>query len=439
MRLLYEIIFTAAFFLSWPFYFLKMWKRGNWRRGFGERFARYDHKVKQAVTNAQVLWLHGVSVGEVNMGIQLIRHLEPRLPHFRIIFSTTTSTGMSEMRRQLPAHVVKIYYPIDRRKWTRRALATLHPSVVVLLESEIWPNFLWNAKRRGIPCLLLNARMSENSYRGYRRLGFLFRSLFGQFAAVSTQTDEEKQRLIGLGCRPEAVHVVGSLKFDSVDLDLKRPINVGQLLRQCGVSEKALILFGGSTHPGEEKMLIDIYRRLKPRFPDLFLVLVPRHAERGGSVGDELEEAGLKFIYRNQITPKTDLKDRQLDCLLVNTTGELRFFYECADVVFVGGSLTTPTGQNPIEPASLGKPVLFGPGMRDFYYIVLSFLKANAAIEVKTPEELETQVTRLLEDPQLREDMGRRALNVIKQNRGALERTMDLILEQLPAGEDTDD
>ena len=179
-------------------------RRGNWREGFGQRFGKYNTKLKQAMTNRHVLWIHAVSVGEVNLCTQLIRALEPRLPNVKIVVSTTTTTGMGELQKKLPTHVSKIYYPIDRRKYVARALATIHPEAVVLVEAEIWPNFIWRARNAASRVFLVNARLSERSYRGYRRFGFLFRPLFARFTGVGAQNESDAARLRSLGCRPEA-------------------------------------------------------------------------------------------------------------------------------------------------------------------------------------------------------------------------------------------
>ena len=216
MQTFYNILFTIFFLLSAPYYFMKLWRRGNWRKNFSQRFGRYNAKVKQSITNRHMLWIHAVSVGEVNLCTQLIRALEPRVPNLKIIVSTTTTTGMGELKRNLPSHILKIYYPIDRHKYVRRALSTLHPEAIVLIEAEIWPNFLWQAKSRGIPTFLINARLSERSFRGYKLFGFLFRQIFASFAGVGAQNEADAAKLRQLGCRPDAIHVVGSLKFDGV-------------------------------------------------------------------------------------------------------------------------------------------------------------------------------------------------------------------------------
>lgn len=429
VRTIYNILFTTFFLLASPYYFWRMRRRGNWLDGFFQRFGSYDVKTKQAVTNRHILWLHAVSVGEVNLCTQLIRALEPRLPNVKIIVSTTTTTGMGELKKKLPMHISKIYYPIDRRKYVARAIATLRPRAIVLVEAEIWPNFIWRAKRQEIPLFLVNARLSERSFRGYKRFGFLFRSLFAEFDGVGAQNEVDADRLRKLGCRPEVIRVVGNLKFDAARIEERRVLNVAALMAQLGVPADAQLLVAGSTHPGEEAILADVTQRLRTRFPKLFLILVPRHFERCREVGRELQTRGIKFAYRSEVTAHTQHRAGELDCLLVNTTGELKFFYEPATVIFVGKSLTAQGGQNPIEPGALGKPILFGPNMQNFADVARSFVANDGAVQVKDAAELESQLAALLRDAARREQLGQNALKVVRENLGAIERTVEMILE----------
>ena len=431
MRTLYNILFLVFFALSSPYYFWRLRRRGDWLRGFGQRFASYDPSVKQALTNRDIIWLHAVSVGEVNLCTQLINALEPRVPNVKIVVSCTTTTGMAELRRRLPTRITKIYYPLDRRKYVRRALATFDPKVIVLVEAEIWPNFLWRARDLKIPLFLANARLSDRSYPRYKKFGWLFRPLFASFTGVGCQNEEDAQRLRDVGCRPECVQVVGNLKFDAAKLNEQRKLDVRGLLRQIGVADDALILVAGSTHDGEELLLADMAARLRQKFPNLFLVLVPRHFERCNDLGLKLKARGVKFILRNAIFANTQLRAGEVDCLVVNTTGELKFFYEPASVVFVGKSLTSVGGQNPIEPGAQGKAIVFGPHMQNFADITRSFLKKNAAVQVKNPEELERALTELLANPTRRDALGRAALEIVAENLGAVERTVDMILPEL--------
>jgi 3-deoxy-D-manno-octulosonic-acid transferase len=435
MRTLYNILFSIFFVLSSPYYFRRMRRRGNWRQGFRERFGRYDGNLKQALTNRQVIWVHAVSVGEVNLCTQLIRALELRLPNVKFVVSTTTTTGMAELKHRLPAHISKIYYPIDRRNFVGRALAVINPEAIVLVEAEIWPNFLWRAHDLRIPVFLANARLSDRSFPRYKRFGFLFRPLFAGLAGVGAQNEEDAARLREVGCRPEAIHVIGNLKFDAARLDERRALDVPALLRQIGAPDHAPILVGGSTHDGEELMLAEIARRLRARFPELLLILVPRHFERSSEVGWQLSERGVKFVYRNAISANTRLTDGEAECLLVNTTGELRFFYERATVVFVGKSMAAIGGQNPIEPAALGKAMVFGPNMQNFADIARNFVAKNGAVQVQDPEALETAIAGLLSDDDRRTELGRNAQRIVRDNLGAVDRTVEMILKELGGGE----
>jgi len=435
MRLAYNILLTVFFCLSAPYYLVKMWRRGNWRPGFRQRFGKFSSKVKQSLTNSHVLWLHAVSVGEVNLCTQLISVLESRIPNTRIVVSTTTSTGMGELQRRLPAHIVKIYYPIDRKKWVHRALSVIHPEAVVLVEAEIWPNFIWRLRDKRIPLFLVNARLSNRSYRGYKRFGFLFRPLFASFTGVGAQNETDAGRLRELGCTAESVHVVGNLKFDAAQLNERRLIDVPDLLRRLGVPEGAPVIVAGSTHAGEEAILGGQFKRLRQQFPELFLIIVPRHFERGKDAGRDLDSKGVKFVYRSEITASTRFQPNEIECLLVNTTGELKYFYEHATIIFVGKSLSAHGGQNPIEPGALGKPIVFGPNMENFAAVVEAFLRNDGAIQVRDASGLEAAIGELLADPGRREQLGRNALKVVRENRGSIERTVDMIVKHLEGGD----
>lgn len=431
MRLLYNLVFNVGFVLSAPFYFLKLWRRGGWREGFGERFGTYSSKLKQSLTNRRVIWIHGVSVGEANLAALLTRALEDRLPNHKFVVTTTTTTGMGELRRKLPQAVDKVYYPIDRRPWVRRAAAVLRPEALILVEAELWPNMLWHARRRKLPVMLVNARISDRSFPRYRRFGFLFRDLFAGLAGVTAQNARDVERLVRLGCRADRVHAVGSLKFEGAPPVDDRVLDVPRLLRQAGMPEGAPVLLAGSTHDGEEAVLAAMFQRLRQRHPGLYLVVVPRHFERARSVGAQLSRAGLKYVYRSEVRFAEPAQPGSSNCLLVNSTGELRHFYPHATVVFVGKSLVGRGGQNPIEPAEAGRPVVFGPHMRNFHDIASRLLEADAAVQVRNAAGLEEALDRLLGDPERREELGRHARGVVEANRGALERTVEIVLSTL--------
>jgi 3-deoxy-D-manno-octulosonic-acid transferase len=432
MRLLYNILFPVGFVLMLPIYLLHLLRRGNWQQGFWQRFGCYDSNLQQQLTNRHVIWLHAVSVGEVNLLAHLFRELEHRLPQMKFVASATTSTGMAELRRRLPASVSKVYYPVDFRGSVRRALRYLAPRTVVLIEAEIWPNFLWTLRDRRTPVFLVNARLSERSFRRYRRFPRVFGPIFRAFAGVGAANEADAARLRELGCRPECVQVVGNMKFDAAPEDRTRtPLNVPALLSKLHVPADAPVIVAGSTHAGEEAILAEVCRNLRKKHPQLFLILVPRHQERTREVIRDLDKLGVNYALRSEVPGMGDGDGHGCECLVVNTTGELRFFYTAATAVFVGKSLTAEGGQNPIEPGALGKPILFGPNMQNFKSISEELVAKNGALRVHNAAELEQQFEALLSDPARRTEMGRNAQEIIRQNQGALHLTVEMILHEL--------
>jgi 3-deoxy-D-manno-octulosonic-acid transferase len=329
----------------------------------------------------------------------------------------------------MPPEVRKVYYPTDLYFSVRRALNTFRPRAIVLVEAELWPNLLWQANGRGIPLFLINARLSDRSLRGYKRAGFIFRPIFNTFRAVGCQSEGDANRLKELGFAAN-IKAVGNLKFDAAKPGPSK-FDATKLLRQIGVTEKSKVLVAGSTHDGEEAVLADIIQQLRKEFPELFLVLVPRHFERTKDVVAELKQRNVRFILRSEITAETTFAPGSFDCLLVNTTGELKAFYETASLVFIGKSLTAHGGQNPIEPAALGKAIVTGPNMENFRSIMAAFRDNDAIVAVADAAALRDKFAELLKDDSKRAQLGKRALAVVDSNSGATARTVDLITGSL--------
>lgn len=429
--LAYNLLFAVVIVLAAPFYLWKMWRRGNWRPGFFQRFGIYDRALKARLrAEKPIIWMHAVSVGEVNLGVALLKELRARMPDHRWLVSTTTSTGMAELQRRLPDDVEKIYYPIDFDCCVRSAMRAISPQMIVLVEAEMWPNLVWMARDRGIPVSLVNARLSGSSYRGYLRAAFLFAPLYGSLAAVGAQTEGDVERWVRLGCRPDRVHVTGNIKFDSVATDPPGLIDAGKILRDLGVGPEAKIIVGGSTHAGEERILAEAFVQLAKEIDDLFLVVVPRHMERGSRAASDIADAGLRVVRRSEIAADSGSLSCRPDCLLVDSTGELMDFYDLADVVFVGKSITAKGGQNPLEPAALGKPVVFGPNMGNFREIVRILLNEKGAEIVGTVPEIVDRLRKILTEPAVSDSMGQAARQAVGMNRGSLRKTGDLLVNK---------
>lgn len=424
MKLLYNILFLIFFIFTAPYYFWRLWRRGNWQRNFSQRFGHYSSAIGDTLKGKHIIWFHAVSVGEVNLCVQLILRFVQYFPEYHIIASTTTTTGMAELEKKLPISITKIYYPIDWIGSVKKALNAFHPEAIILIEAEIWPNFLWESSARNIPLYLFNARLSDRSFRRYLKAKFIFQNIFKNFTAIGVQDQNDKEHLLALGASPDSITITGNLKFDGASLVLDHRLDVPAMLDKLGIQRDAPILVAGSTHAGEEVLLAEMALRLKKQFPHFFLVLVPRHFERCKSIVPELKATGISFVLRSEIEKATMSKP---DCILVNSTGELRYFYGVATLAFIGKSITAKGGQNPIEPAALGKPVLFGPNMQNFTSIVRTFLKNKAVVQVGNIQELEQQIVLLLSNSKLCHSLGENARTTVIENQGGVERSVEIL------------
>ena len=427
MRLLYNILFPFLFVIGAPYYFWKLVRRGNWRPHFGERFGAYGQLAGE-LKDHQVLWLHAVSVGEANLAVQLVEALQPQIVDWKFVVSTTTTTGRAELERKLPEGVRVVYYPIDWLPFVGRAFRAMNPAAIVLVEAEIWPNLFWQATRAKVPMHLVNARLSEKSARGYEKWSFIFNPLFASLESVGVHHEADAKRLEAVGSIPDAITVTGNLKFDQAASPPAGGFDAASVLAQLGVSERPVLL-GGSTFDGEEAILAEHLPRWQEACPELFLIVVPRHCERAAAVEAVLQNAGLQVARRTELENSTE----KTDVLLVDTTGELKAFFEVATIVFMGKSLTAQGGQNPIEPAAVGKPVLFGPFMQNFAAVTRQLLEAEGAVQVADEAELAAVVDQLLADEVRRQRLGAAAREVVEANQGATQRTAEYLGKALRA------
>ena len=430
IRLLYNILFPVGLLLFLPGYLLKMRRRGNYRRNFGQRFGLYEPAVKARLANgAAPTWIHAVSVGEVAIALKLARELRRLDPHFRCVLTTTTPTGFALATTEVRDWMQVLYNPLDFLPVVRRALAVIRPVRLVLVEAEVWPNLAAETHRRRIPIALVNARLSPRSERRFRRFRSVVAPVFRCLDLVCVQEANDSARWENLGVDRARIRHVGSIKYDPVDgeSDASTPLAV---LRSHGIDPAAQpILFGGSTHRGEEEILADVFLRSRAQFRALKLILAPRHVERTREVLAQLEARGLRVALRSIGVSTEATAVAAPDCLLLDTTGELRNWYAVATVVFMGKSLTTTGGQNPVEPILAGKPVLFGPHMENFATLAQSLLATGAAVEVTDAEALARSCVELLGDPAKRDEVVSRAAVVLAAHRGATERTARLLLE----------
>lgn len=445
MQVLYTIVYTLGFMLLSPAFLYKMWKRGKYRENFLQRFGRYAPKLRArfADKRGRRCWIQAVSVGEVNVALVFIRELQRQLPDCDIALSTTTSTGYALACERLPAEVALLYFPQDFPWCVRRAYNLVRPDFVVLMESELWPNFIWAGARRGVPIFLVNARMSPRSARRFRRVRWLFGAVARHLTLVCAQSADNAAayRGLGLGVPADRVQVTGNLKYDiALPQAAERQFDPAMVLAAAGVKPGQPVLVAGSTHPGEEEILFDLVAGLRRKFPELFLVLVPRHVERTPEIVELAKRKNVGLVLRTScgtgiMAAQSSVRDGRdahpTDCLLVNTTGELRWFYEVATVIFVGKSLVGQGGQNIVEAAASGHPVVFGPHMENFKAIAAEFVAAGAGVQVQDAEGLATAVAELLASADRRRQVAEAAREVIQANLGATARTVGLIAKRL--------
>jgi len=426
---IYNVLFTIGYVLLLPRFLLRMWRRGGYGKGFLQRLAVYGPDVLGQLRIGPRIWVHAVSVGEIYVALRFMEQLRASAPNTRFVLTTTTSTGRAVAGQKLCPEDVLLYFPADFPCIVRRVLNVMRPRAVVLTESELWPNLIRIAESKNIPVVLINGRISESSFRGYKLLRVFSKRALGSVALFLVQAPQDQRRLVKLGAAEEKIHVVGTAKYDVVESDGEGAQKARQILDASGFSPGSLIMLGGSTWAGEEAVLLDVYERLRGSFGRLKVVLVPRHAERRGEVEAEIARRGLSYLRRSEVTEgpgRVEGSESGVDVLLVDTTGELRNFYAHASVIFVGKSLASRGGQNVIEPASLGKPIVVGPHMENFPVVVSDFLSAKALIQVADTNALERAFRNLLADADLREQYGQRAQAVVRSKRGALARSVEL-------------
>ena len=425
---LYQFLFTIGFLLMLPKFLLRMRRRGGYGAHFAERLGSYAPDVAARLAETPRIWVHAVSVGEIYVALGLIAEWRRRRPADRFVLSVTTSTGRALAEKNLPKEDVLVYFPVDFPPVVRRAMRAIRPRALILIECELWPNLLRRAARAGVPIALINGRISERSFRGYRKLRVFTRRLLPLAGRLCVQTAADRDRLLELGAPADRLVVTGSAKYEVAQRDADAEAKARAALRALGWPEDAPVLLGGSTWPGEEEALLDLLRELRGAFPALRLVIAPRHAERTESILPLLCARGLSVARRSRPEPGAATPD----VFLLDTTGELKNFYAAADVIFVGKSLAEHGGQNPIEPALCGRAIVVGPNMENFPAVMADFLQAEALVQVRDADGLERAARALLADPARRVNLGNRAVDLVREKSGALGRTADLLEELIP-------
>jgi len=417
MFILYNLLFFIGFILYFPF----LWLKGKVHGDFLTRFGWWPAALSADLQAKENIWIHAVSVGEILAVQGFIAQLKERYPRHRIVLSTVTTTGY-QLAGSKFKDIKIIFTPLDFNFAAEQYVRRIRPKIYINAETEIWPNLFRALQRAGVPIVVVNGRISDKSLGGYRAIKFFIKKILSWVNIFCMQNQEAADRIIELGALPAKVRVIGNMKFDDV---LQPKILAPQDL---GLPGGAWLWVAGSTHPGEEEIVLDVLRSLSREFQQLRLVIAPRHVERTDDVLNVVRQKGFSPLKFSQLTQAPWEPNR---VLVVDTIGQLRSLYGLAEVVFVGKSLTAQGGQNIIEPAFFGKPVIVGPNMQNFQDITELFKKAGAILQVKDAENLKYELERLLNDPGRRKLMGTAAREVVQKSQGATARTMNVVGEIL--------
>ncbi len=413
-------LYTLCLYLATPFLFLRLaWlgaRHPGYRRAWPERLGY----IQLAERGRPRLWVHAVSVGEAQAAAVLVRALCARFPRLDVIMTTTTPTGAECVARELGDTVRRFFLPFDLPVAMRRFLTRVRPVAVVIMETELWPNLLAECRRRGVPVLLANARLSPRSFRGYQRIPGLTNTLLRNVDRIAAQSAEDARRFVALGADPAVVSDTGNIKFDA-ELPAGLIAEGARLRREIGRERPVWI--AGSTHEGEEALVLRAHAVVKDRHRQALLVLAPRHPERFGRVSDLCKQYGFKTTRRS----KGDACAAETDVFLLDTMGDLAVFYGASDVAFVGGSLFGIGGHNPLEAVRLAVPVATGPHITNFEAVYDALIGAGAAWITEDPNVLAARVTQLLSAPEERREAGERGRQVVLSQRGAVERIVAML------------
>ncbi|PYM93295.1 MAG: 3-deoxy-D-manno-octulosonic acid transferase [Candidatus Rokuibacteriota bacterium] len=378
-------------------------------------------------------WLHAVSVGEAIAATPLIEGLRRVYPELPLVVTTVTSTGAQIVRERFAGLATHRFFPLDLPWVARRVSASINPVFLICMETELWPNTLRAVAARGAPVMIANGRISDRSYRRYRLIRGFLRGVLAQVRVFAMQSDEDARRIIALGAPPERVVVTGNVKTDAAVVDTAGAVDLWR--RLLGLAAPQRVWIAGSTHPGEEDMVLEAYRAALVDFPDLVLVLAPRHPERAADVFALLDRRGWRAVRRSELPSRAPHPPTAVPPVIVlDTVGELATLYAVADVVFVGGSLVPLGGHNVLEAAQRRKPVLVGPHTGNFRESASLLESAGAALVVRDAADLGHDLRRLLADPDLRAKMGDAGFEALASRHGAVRETLDLIGRYLQPG-----
>lgn len=409
------ILYDFILILFIPFYLVSLVLKGKFSWQVFSRFNILDKKTLEKIKDKDVIWVHAVSLGEVSTCKGLIKQLSLRFPAKTILITTVTNTGMALARSFLKDDILSLYMPFDISFLINSFIKKIKPRLLILIETELWPNLLYQAEKSEIPVLLLNARLSDRSFGKYHLFRLLVRRLVRGIRIFCVQSEIDKDRFSKLGINNHRINVTGNMKFDAIEeLTAEQLSGMDNLKNRISLNRQDFLIVAGSTHNKEEECILDIFEESKKQFNNLRLLIAPRHLERLNFIEKLIERKGLKSERFSKI--KLSSSD---SILLLDAIGQLKLIYSLANLVFVGGSLVPHGGQNILEPAFFQKPILVGPYMHNFRSITELFLSNQALIQVSGCEELKSKIKELISDKDKLSDLGRKARSVVVSHQGA--------------------
>jgi len=426
---LYNALLVAAAVIGVPYYGARMLLTGKYRKSLGPKFGLLPQEARSRMTGAPRIWVHAVSVGEVTAAAPIVASLRSRFPGACIVLSTSTETGQEMARKLVSAASAHIYYPLDIPSVVRKMIDRVNPDVFVPVETELWPNFIRICRTRGARIVMANGRLSPRSFRRYHGTRFFWKEVLSFLDAAGVISATDAQRLADIGMPAERIHILGNAKYDGLAARVS-PLIEQEIAGALGIAPGEEVLVAGSTHEGEEAVILEVYRRLLERRPDFKLILIPRHIERGAVCAELVRQAGFSdSITMSEIQAGRSRRAERV--IVVDVIGELFKLYSLATVVFCGGSLVPKGGQNILEAAAWGKVVFHGPYMDDFREERMLLEEAGAGIVIHDTEELFSGIWDLLERPDVLRSRGEAGRQAVAANKGAAERYASLIADVL--------
>ncbi|HUH66139.1 MAG TPA: 3-deoxy-D-manno-octulosonic acid transferase [Syntrophales bacterium] len=425
MYFLYNLLLVIASVFAFPYYAIKMALTGKYRKSLGPKLGLVKPEVFAGMKGSPRIWIHAVSVGEVTAAEPIVASLRNYFPEACIVLSTSTETGQDMARRIVGGATSFIYYPLDIPFVVGKVVAGVRPDIFILTETELWPNLIKACKEQGAKVIMVNGRISPRSYRKYAWTRFFWKDIVTLIDEMGVISEVDAERLISLGMPTSRVHVMGNAKYDSLAAKASPSIRE-DMERRLSLSKTDRVLVAGSTHDGEEQIVLRVYLRLLPRYPDFKLIIIPRHPERGRAVFSLIKDAGFEdCILMTEINKGRHRKNERV--IIIDVIGELFKVYSLATAVYCGGSLVPRGGQNILEPAAWGKVIFYGPHMDDFRNEKDLLEKAGAGREVRSAEELLDGILALLSDTNALAEKGEAGRRVVTANMGAAERYAGMV------------